>query len=230
MKVQCDLCKGLYKKSSLQIHIQGFCPVRRAMIAEENKAKAPVEDANETGSISIEYTGSGRARRKAAHSKYARQNTVFSTSRKSHCFSNSDCSSSYKNLIDANAGDNDSDGSFVCSNGSSSSDSMSNEGDTEGEESVINSDHSEFLDNDREERRARRRKAKKERKEKRKLADNLVKPDAISKLIWEICAMPWMFYTCSTFFQWYKDITMSYGYIERFSFRQRKDGLKNCMQ
>lgn len=35
-KVKCQYCGGLYRKSSIQTHEQGFCPVRRAMEAKEN--------------------------------------------------------------------------------------------------------------------------------------------------------------------------------------------------
>lgn len=65
MKVICEYCNGMYKRSSIQTHIQGYCPVRRAILAEQNgpPAPPPVEMEPE----SIELSKSGRIKRRTVN-------------------------------------------------------------------------------------------------------------------------------------------------------------------
>lgn len=67
MKTECPYCKKLYRKVSLEAHIQGFCPVRRLAQAAE-KADADLQAVCDTPEENLPneevvYTESGRPKR-----------------------------------------------------------------------------------------------------------------------------------------------------------------------
>lgn len=70
MRVKCQYCDGLYRKSSIATHEQGFCPVRRA--AEEEKRHAEINDTETQSDIedTVSISSTGRPKRKKSKKNY----------------------------------------------------------------------------------------------------------------------------------------------------------------
>lgn len=65
-KVKCQYCEGLYRKSSIQSHEQGFCPVRRAQESVEHTKVVAIKPSTKE---SLEFTDTGRIKRKSVKNR-----------------------------------------------------------------------------------------------------------------------------------------------------------------
>lgn len=65
LKTECPHCKRLYRKVSLEIHVQQYCSVRRAELAAQNDAAVPHTEATiaEEKLEEVVYSASGRPKR-----------------------------------------------------------------------------------------------------------------------------------------------------------------------
>ncbi|XP_055317686.1 uncharacterized protein LOC129576508 [Sitodiplosis mosellana] len=63
LKAECEFCKKLYRKVSLPSHQQGFCPVRRLELAQQQADQMVETAAQDEENIEVIYSESGRPKR-----------------------------------------------------------------------------------------------------------------------------------------------------------------------